>query len=80
MDPVESARSGGRETRLLLVTIAIERHPFFRREGDDVRMDLPITLDEAVAGAEPDREPDAPQRAGQRGATYSSSRHTSRLR
>ncbi|MGV3554656.1 MAG: DnaJ C-terminal domain-containing protein [Croceibacterium sp.] len=34
-----------------LVTIAIERHPFFRREGDDVRMDLPITLDEAVAGA-----------------------------
>ena len=34
-----------------LVTIAIERHPFFRREGDDVRMDLPITLSEAVAGA-----------------------------
>jgi DnaJ-class molecular chaperone len=34
-----------------LVTIMIERHPFFRRDGDDVRMDLPITLDEAVAGA-----------------------------
>jgi len=34
-----------------LVTIAIERHPFFRREGNDVRMDLPVTLDEAVAGA-----------------------------
>jgi len=34
-----------------LVTIAIEQHPFFRREGDDIRLDLPVTLDEAVAGA-----------------------------
>ena len=34
-----------------LVTIAIERHPVFRRDGDDVRLDLPVTLDEAVAGA-----------------------------
>ena len=34
-----------------LVTISIEKHPFFRREGDDVRLDLPITLDEAVSGA-----------------------------
>jgi len=34
-----------------LVTIMIEPHPFFRREGDDVRLDLPITLDEAIRGA-----------------------------
>jgi DnaJ-class molecular chaperone len=34
-----------------LVTIMIEPHPFFRREGDDVRLELPITLDEAVRGA-----------------------------
>ena len=34
-----------------LVTITISPHPFFRREGDDVRLDLPITLDEAVGGA-----------------------------
>ena len=33
-----------------LVTIEIEKHPLFRREGDDVRCDLPITLDEAVNG------------------------------
>lgn len=33
-----------------LVTIAIDRHKLFRREGDDVRADLPITLDEAVRG------------------------------
>jgi DnaJ-class molecular chaperone len=34
-----------------LVTIAIEPHAFFRRDGDDVRLELPITLDEAVGGA-----------------------------
>jgi len=34
-----------------LVTITIEPHAFFRREGDDVRLELPITLDEAVQGA-----------------------------
>jgi DnaJ-class molecular chaperone len=34
-----------------LVTIMVEPHPFFRREGDDVRLDLPVTLDEAIRGA-----------------------------
>jgi DnaJ-class molecular chaperone len=34
-----------------LVTIEIDRHPFFRRDGSDVRIDLPVTLDEAVGGA-----------------------------
>src|SRR5688572_15384292 len=34
-----------------LVTIEVERHPFFVRQGDDVRLELPITLDEAVRGA-----------------------------
>jgi DnaJ-class molecular chaperone len=33
------------------VTIQIQPHPFFRRDGDDLRLDLPITLDEALAGA-----------------------------
>ena len=33
-----------------IVTITIDPHPFYRREGDNVRIDLPITLDEAVAG------------------------------
>lgn len=33
------------------VTIQIQPHPFFRREGDDLRLGLPITLDEALAGA-----------------------------
>jgi DnaJ-class molecular chaperone len=34
-----------------LVTITIEPHPFFKRDGDNLRLDLPITLDEAVNGA-----------------------------
>ena len=33
-----------------IVTLSVDRHPHFRREGDDVRLDLPITLDEAVRG------------------------------
>jgi DnaJ-class molecular chaperone len=34
-----------------LVTIQIENHPFFKRDRDNIRLDLPIALDEAVAGA-----------------------------
>lgn len=34
-----------------LVLVEIGTHPFFRREGDHIRMDLPVTLDEAVRGA-----------------------------
>ena len=33
-----------------LVTIRIDKHKLYRRDGDDVRFDLPITLDEAVNG------------------------------
>ncbi|WP_225207417.1 DnaJ C-terminal domain-containing protein [Novosphingobium huizhouense] len=34
-----------------IVTIEVQRHPFFERDGDNIRLDLPITLDEAVGGA-----------------------------
>jgi DnaJ-class molecular chaperone len=34
-----------------IVTIHIEPHPCFKRDGDDVRLDLPVTLDEALNGA-----------------------------
>ena len=33
-----------------IITIRIDPHTFYRREGDDIRCDLPITLDEAVGG------------------------------
>ncbi len=34
-----------------IVTIMVKPHRFFRREGDHIRLDLPIALDEAVLGA-----------------------------
>ena len=33
-----------------IVTIEVQPHRFFTRDGDDVRLDLPITLKEAVEG------------------------------
>lgn len=35
----------------VLINIAIAPHAFFKIEGNDLRLDLPITLDEAVLGA-----------------------------
>ncbi|MBI3699283.1 MAG: DnaJ domain-containing protein [Afipia sp.] len=35
----------------VLINIAIAPHPYFKIEGNDLRIELPITLDEAVLGA-----------------------------
>ena len=42
--------SGGPSGDLIL-EIHVEPHPFFRREGDDLHLDLPITIAEAYRGA-----------------------------
>ncbi len=34
-----------------IVTITIRPHRFFKRDGDNIRLDLPVALDEAVLGA-----------------------------
>ncbi|HMO76397.1 MAG TPA: DnaJ C-terminal domain-containing protein, partial [Sphingopyxis sp.] len=34
-----------------IVTISVGDHPFFARDGANIRLDLPVTLNEAVAGA-----------------------------
>ena len=34
-----------------IVTIEVQPHRFFTRDGDDVRLDLPVRIDEAVLGA-----------------------------
>jgi len=34
-----------------IITLEVGKHRFFTREGDDIRLDLPITLGEAVLGA-----------------------------
>ena len=35
----------------LLLDITVEPHAFFRREGDDLHLDVPLTVDEAYRGA-----------------------------
>ncbi len=34
-----------------MVTLKIGRHPFYEREGDHIRLELPISLKEAISGA-----------------------------
>jgi curved DNA-binding protein len=46
-----AGRPGG-ETGDLYLTLRVRPHPFFTREGDDLQLDLPVTLPEAVLGAE----------------------------
>jgi DnaJ-class molecular chaperone len=35
-----------------LIEVAVRAHPFFQRRGDDIEIELPITLREAVLGAD----------------------------
>ena len=35
-----------------IIEIAVAAHPFFRREGKDIWIDLPVTLKEAALGAQ----------------------------
>ncbi len=35
----------------LLLDISVEPHPFFKREGDDLHLDVPLTVNEAYRGA-----------------------------
>ena len=44
--------ANGGSTGDAIVTVTIARHPHFRADGADLRLDLPITLYEAVLGAE----------------------------
>ncbi len=46
----ESGAAGGQDGDAM-ITVNIEPHPFFRREGRDIHLDLPITLTEALQGA-----------------------------
>jgi DnaJ-class molecular chaperone len=42
---------GGGPSGDALITIHVRAHPVFRRDGDDILITLPITIDEAVLGA-----------------------------
>lgn len=41
---------GGGEPGDALIEVHVRPHAFFRRDGDDIRLDLPVTLAEAVNG------------------------------
>lgn len=41
---------GGGPNGDALIEIRVAPHPFYRREGDDIHVDLPVTLSEAVLG------------------------------
>lgn len=41
---------GGAEAGDALVTVSVEPHGFFARDGDDILVELPITVDEALLG------------------------------
>ncbi|MFP5078493.1 DnaJ C-terminal domain-containing protein [Rhizobium sp. YIM 134829] len=45
-----SAGDEGAETGDALIELHVRPHSFYRRDGDDIRLDLPITLGEAVLG------------------------------
>jgi len=41
---------GGGPAGDALITVTVRAHPVFRREGDDIELTLPITIEEAVLG------------------------------
>lgn len=43
-----------RKGRAIQLTVHVRPHPFFERRGDDIYIDLPITIGEAIRGAEVD--------------------------
>ena len=46
-----SAGTGGAPAGDAYITLSIKPHHVFRREGDDIVMTLPVTIDEAILGA-----------------------------
>jgi DnaJ-class molecular chaperone len=45
-----AAGEGGTEAGDALIELHVRPHPFYRRDGDDIRFDLPVSLAEAVLG------------------------------
>lgn len=41
---------GGAEAGDALVTVTVEPHDFFAREGDDILVEVPVSIDEAILG------------------------------
>jgi len=48
---LRQGRLRGWTSEEILLEIAVEPHPHFRRKGNDIHIELPVTLTEAVLGA-----------------------------
>lgn len=46
------AVSAGAKSGDLYVNLRVRPHPFFRREGDDLHVDVPVTISELILGAD----------------------------
>src|SRR5699024_12752893 len=46
------ASPNGGEPGDVILTVHVKPHPVFTRDGDNLRMDLPVSFDEAALGAE----------------------------
>jgi molecular chaperone DnaJ len=46
-----NAGTGGAPAGDLYITVRVEPHPFFRRDGDDIEITVPVRIDEAGLGA-----------------------------
>jgi molecular chaperone DnaJ len=46
-----NAGSGGGAPGDLYITIRVEQHPFFKRDGDNIEIHVPLTVSEAGLGA-----------------------------
>jgi molecular chaperone DnaJ len=46
-----NAGRGGAPAGDLYITVRVDPHPFFRREGDDIHIQVPVTVSEAGLGA-----------------------------
>mgnify|MGYP001617572323 CR=1 FL=1 len=47
-----NAGSGKGHAADLIITISVKPHPYFRRDGDDIYIDAPITIKESLLGGE----------------------------
>ncbi|MCK6682092.1 MAG: J domain-containing protein [Thermoanaerobaculia bacterium] len=51
---IRVAGKGRSESGDLYLSLSVEPHPYFRRDGDDILAEVPLTVEEAYAGAEID--------------------------
>jgi curved DNA-binding protein len=75
----QGGKAPGAQPGDLLLTVKVTPHPFFKREGDDLHLELPITVIEAYEGAKV-RVPTADGEVALKVAPHTQSGQVARLR